>query len=154
MKKMEFMREAANVLMAFFSELYVEKECPLQTISLKTQQGSFKLRNSGTLAFYLYKTGSISYNTASVFKERTEYHSYYVFDERDDHREVLKKFAQDLRTLKEYFEDIFMYASDADDPFAHTVFEYWKPFSSTLCKKGEFSEEDEEDGLDHGLSQN
>ena len=121
----------------------MEKEYTLQTISLKTQQGSFKLRNSGTLAFYLYKTGSISYNTASVFKERTEYRSYYVFDENDDHREVLNKFAQDLRTLREYFEDIFMYASDGDDPFRHIAFEYGKSFATTLCKNGEYSEEDE-----------
>lgn len=143
MKKMEFMREAAKVLMDFFSELYVEKTCTLQTISLKTQQGSFKLRNAGTLGFYLYMTGSITYNTSSVFKEKTEYHDYYVYDADDDHQKVLEKFAQDLRTLKDYFEDVFLYASDADDPFAFTVFEYEKPFSTTLRKNGDDVEEDE-----------
>lgn len=152
MKKMEFMREAAKVLMEFFSELYLEKDCTLQTITLKTQQGSFKLRNAGTLAVYLYMTGSISYNTASVFKERTEYHDYYVYNADDDHRAVLKKFAQDLRTLKEYFEDIFMYASDADDPFRHTVFEYGKPFATTLYRNGCYSEEDEADEFDNQSS--
>lgn len=143
MKKMEFMREAAKVLMDFFSELYIEKSCPLQTISLKKQQGSFKLRNAGTLSFYIYMTGSISYNTISIINERTKYHTYYVYQADDNHQQVLEKFAQDLRTLKDYFDDVFLFTIDGADPFKFTVFEYGKPFATKLCKNGDDLEEDE-----------
>lgn len=142
MKKMEFMRAAAKVLMDFFAELYVEQSCTLQTISLKTQQGSFKLRNAGTLAFYVYKTGTVSYNTASVFKDKTEYHEYYVYNPDDDHNKVLEKFAQDLRKLADYFNAIFLWASDSDDPFRVTVFRYDEPFSTQFNKNGSDYEED------------
>lgn len=142
MKKMEFMRAAAKVLMDFFAELYVEQSCTLQTIALKTHQGSFKLRNSGTLAFYLYMTGTISCNTASVFKEKTEYHEYYVYNPDDDHEKVLEKFSQDLRSLAGYFDYLFLMASDADDPFRLTVFKYDEPFSTQLYKNGSDLEEE------------
>lgn len=141
MKKMEFMRAAAKILMEFFAELYVEQACTLQTISLKTQQGSFKLRNSGTLAFYVYKTGTVSYNTASVFKDKTEYHEYYVYAPEDDHEQVLEKFAQDLRKLAYYFDCLFLLASDSDDPFKLTVFKYDEPFSTQLYKNGSDTED-------------
>lgn len=133
MKKMEFMRAAAKEIIDFFEELYLENEYTSQTISLKKQQGSFKIRDSGgTLSFYVYKTGTISYNCSSFVGTKCDYKEYYVFNADDDHNEVLLKLRSDLRKLKDYFSDIFMSASFEDNPFYYTIFEYGKPFETTL----------------------
>ena len=80
-------------------------------------------------------TGSISYNTISIINERTKYHTYYVYQADDNHQQVLEKFAQDLRTLKDYFDDVFLFTIDGADPFKFTVFEYGKPFAMFLSSK-------------------
>lgn len=147
MKKMEFMRGAAKVLFDFFSELYLENDYTSQTIALKKQQASFKLRNQGgVLCFYLYMTGTISFNTVSAFRTKTPYREYYVYDANDDHEDVLRKFGEDLRKLKEYYPYLFMFASDEDDPFVFTQFQYDLPFSASLrtCY-GINDDEDEEE---------
>lgn len=133
MKKMEFMRSAAKEFMDFFAELYKEGKYYNQTISLKRQQGSFTLKwSGGILKFYVYTTGSISYNCGSFVGTRQEYSNYYIYSAEDNHKEVLKKLRSDLRKLKKYFERVFSLAMFESNAFNWLTFCYEKPFSSDL----------------------
>ena len=146
MKKMEFMREAGKVLMDFCSMLYLNNEFTNQSITLHNHNGTFKIKQSGGfLYFNIYMTGTISYRCASFVGTKCDYTEYYVYNENDDHKQVLKKFKEDLNKLKEYFERLFTIASFEGNPFNHIVFEYDKPFSSSLDISNEDEYEEDDD---------
>lgn len=133
MKKMEFMRCAAKELIDFFSELYLENVYTNQVLNLKTQQGSFTLKQSGGfMSFYVYKTGTISYNCRSFVGTKGEYHEYYVYHAEDDHEKVLLKFRNDLRKLKPYLDDFFLWASFEGDAWQLVSFQYENEFATAL----------------------
>lgn len=133
MKKMEFMRNAAKVIMDFFSELYLKNEYTSQNIAVQKQRGSFKIKYcGGKLNFYVYMTGSISYNTGSFVGFTSEFKEYYTYNENDNHTEVLEKFKADLCRLKPYLDEVLTLAQCEFDPFRAITFEYGKEFATTL----------------------
>lgn len=144
MKKMEFMRSAAKELMDFFSDLYVGNKYTNQVIHLKTHQGSFTVKaNGGFMSFYVYKTGTISYNCKSFTGTKEDYHEYYVYAAEDDHEKVLEKLRSDLMKLKPYFSDFLMQASFEWDAWNNVTFNARDEFATTLSL---FDEDDcEED---------
>ena len=130
MKKMEFMRKAAAVIEDFFKELYVKATFTNQEISLKTQQGTFTLKDQGSsIKFFVYKTGEISYNARAPLGKSTEFGVYYQYNAEDDHKEILKKLANDLNCLKPYLSAMFTIVSFGGDPFLSMNFECGKEFS-------------------------
>ena len=67
------------------------------------------------MSFYVYKTGTLSYNCRSFVGTKGEYHEYYAYNAEDDHEKVLMKFRDDLRKLRPYFDDFFYRAAFEED---------------------------------------
>ena len=136
MKQIEFMHAASEVFLDFFEELYQEKQYVHQYVVLKKQQGSFKIRDyGGVLTFYVDKNGTISYKCSSVQFSRERTGEYYVYDEKDNHGDILSKLKSDLRKLKKELFSILLNAGLGNEPLENIVFESQKEFTANVSGK-------------------
>ena len=136
MKKMEFMREAGKAIMDVFKEEYGNQtDCQL-SMKLKKRDGVFQIsHSSGYVKLFVYCTGAISYcYGSSFFKTRTDYLTYYEYNETDNHAEVIKKFKKDLKKLLAV-DLLFVMCMDNDPLDKMIDFEYAKEFRYKGCEK-------------------
>ena len=134
MKKMEFMRRAAKIILEFLAKSYENEDITRISISTQKQKGSYQISDEGGFVkLFTYMTGEISYcHGSSFFKTHTDYAKYYTYNENDNHEEVLKQFAKDLKTLKKYLHDIYILSSDYEQYNDMITFEYGKPVTFNL----------------------
>ena len=134
MKKMEFMRRAAKIILEFLAKSYENEDITRISISTQKQKGSYQISDEGGFfKLFTYMTGEISYcHGSSFFKTHTDYAKYYTYNENDNHEEVLKQFAKDLKMLKKYLHDIYILSSDYEQYNDMITFEYGKPVTFNL----------------------
>lgn len=137
MKNLEFMREAGKVLFNFFGEIYVSGEYSQMTVASKYHQATFQIKGDcdGLMKFYLYKTGTISYNYGSdmlAHKGRSEFQIYYEYSEDDDHKAVLKKLKKDLSLLKKVLPNVFVSSAFKDYPVNNICLKFDKAFTQSF----------------------
>jgi len=134
MKRTEFMRLTAKIIMKTFANLYEKDEFSFIKINLEKHSGSFQLNAVGAyLKLFTDTTGKITWHFgSSIYNIDTIANCFYAFDDNDDHLAVLKQFENDLKNLTKELKEIMIYSNDNLIFQGLITFEYGKPLSFNL----------------------
>ena len=130
LKKTEFMRAAAKVIIFFLTTL-IKKNMSYVKISVNNTRGVYHIKfDDYYFRLCTYCTGTISWSYGRNWDGRiSDYNVYYAYNSEDNFDEVLKQLKTDLKTLGKLLTKI------KDEPYLYCftrdlfTFEYGKPVS-------------------------